>query len=196
MIPLWLPAALSFARRYWREGVLALACVVLVAECHARDVALVAKGRAEAETARARADVQRHASNEALLASRYRADTVRLTRTVTVYGSLRDSVRDHIAQLDSLPPDSGRVAPLFREMITQQGRALDAADTVIAACQLARLTCEQRADAADSVAAALRRQLDAMADGTRVSRPSPVARVGRALLWLGAGYAAGRLTHR
>lgn len=69
-------------------------------------------------------------------------------------------------------------------------RYIAAADSTIAACTLALSTCERRVAARDSVIVALRERVRI----ETANRPSRLSVIGGRLLYLGAGYAIGRLT--
>lgn len=178
------------------RGLLGLAAAVLVgwAALAAHDRTQRAIGRAEAETARARHDAQRWQQVAATADARQaRVDTV-WRGAAARYAPLRQSITRQVAQLSAPYVDTAGTDTLRAQIIKDAAAALDAADTVIAACQLARLTCEQRVAARDSIIAALRSAVGAQTEAA--PRPSLLARAGRAALWLGAGVVLDRVVLR
>ena len=123
------------------EKALAVASVVLLAFAGLVGEAL-GRSRAEGDAldrslAMVRVEVARQTARADSLAKRYRADTVRLWRSVSHYDSVR--VRDTllVTRVDTVHHDTTRVVFVPRA----------AADSAVAACVMAVRTCESRVGA-------------------------------------------------
>lgn len=119
--------------KHWQTALLGAVLVFGVGMCRARDNALVLKGAYEAEAAHLAERVADLTHRADSLQSAFRVDTVRLTRSVTKYETLRDTLR---------LTDTVRVK-----------EALKAADTAISACQRSRQTCSRLVAIKDSIIA-------------------------------------------
>lgn len=103
----------------------------------------------------------------------YVHDTVRLTHTKTVYTERRDTLL------------------LNTHDTVQVIKFVQAADSVVKACSLLQLTCEQRHQVDSATAAGWER----IAKAERKAQPSVVLSVGEKLLYGAAGAAVCALTH-
>jgi hypothetical protein len=124
---------IPFLFKHWQTALLVGAVLALVGMCRARDNALIEKGRAKAELANVKQEVALLKARADSLTNAFRVDTVRLTRTVTRYESLRDTLR---------LTDTIRVRETLR-----------AADSAIQGCRLTLQTCSRLVAVRDSIAA-------------------------------------------
>lgn len=86
----------AIALRFWREGVIALAFLFLVQQCHARDKAIEERGRWQ-ERARVADSVLKIAERRInVTATKILVDTVRVRHTVERVTTLRDTVLQHL----------------------------------------------------------------------------------------------------
>ena len=137
--------ALLLAVRWWREAALLLLAGVLIASCHARDVALRDRGRAE-ERARV-ADSTLHAIRPLLA----RADTVLVHDTVRV----RVAVDRVVTMTDTV------LAHLTDTVLVKQ--YVQTADSAAKACSLLVTDCARYRGYAEQTIRALEAKLAAAA---------------------------------
>lgn len=114
-----------------REVIIGIAVLGLVAMCHQRDQALVAKGKALANTAIYKAENAALARYADSLRTAFRVDTVRLTKWQTEYRTQRDTLvlTDTVA---------------VKEFV-------HVADSTVKACTAAVTTCSRALAAKDSL---------------------------------------------
>jgi hypothetical protein len=163
--------ALLLVRRYWQISVIVLLVGALMLACHARDSALIEKGRVEEQLKTFTAKTRRDSIAGEVASAVVTRDTVRLTQWITK----RDTLRRTLTLTDTV-----RVA----QFIAVQ-------DSTIHACREAVGSLTTLCQRKDTLIADLRAQL-----AVRVSAP-PRASLSQRVLWglggLAVGYVGGRL---
>lgn len=109
----------------------------------------------------------------AVVDTEWRTDTIRLTKATTVYVQRRDTLLLHLTDT------------------VQVKEFVQASDSVVRACSMLQLTCEQRHQVDSARAAGWER----IAGAERKAKPSVVLSIGEKLLWGSAGAALCALTH-
>lgn len=167
-----LKLALSFVGSYWREAAIGALAVTLVASCHARDVALQQRGRAE-ERARV-ADSTLKAVKPQLA----RAETTLVHDTVRV----RVAVDRVITQTDTV------LAHLTDTILVKS--YVQTADSAAKACSLLVTDCARYRDYAEQTIRALEAKVAAANAMPKKSCTLPT--VGGMLLGAGVGFVLNR----
>jgi hypothetical protein len=166
-------ALIPLGLKYWREGLILAAIALLVASCHARDVALQDAG-AQRERAKAlELTLAGHVHEAARLDTVVKNDTVKLTKAVTHFDTLKQTVNIH---------DTVEVL-----------RTIAAADTAIRVCKATVTDLLLSCAAKDTVIADLRKII---ANNVGASVPAAASRsswVERAL-WFSLGAEAHQLS--
>jgi len=119
--------------KHYQAALLGAVLLFGISMCRARDNALVEKGKAEASEAQFRERNERLILRNDSLTKAFRVDTLRLTRYVTRYNGIRDTVLHR--STDTL---------VVREFV-------HVADSTIAACQMTVQTCAKALAAKDSL---------------------------------------------
>ncbi len=159
------------ALKFWKEGVIALLVVVLMAACHARDNALKAEGIAVERYRVADSTLKVVTPKLAHVDTLLVHDTVKVRRLVTSVETLHDTVLAHLT-------DTVRV----KEFITKADSAAKACVELSNDCQAFRAFATQKI-------AALESKLS-------VAPPTTSRRWGSLVLSFALGAGAGYLAHR